>query len=1412
MSITQQEILQQLEAGFNAVSTPYAEFYLTLAQRIVAEIPPVSDNLTSTSATSPLSANQGRLLKGLVDALANSPAINALLLEGQNAGYFRSRANHTGTQLATTIEEDAAHRFVSDTEKSSWSAKLSAALIGAANGLAPLGADSLISSVYLPSYVDDVVEYANLAAFPSPGVNSKIYIAIDTNKQYRWSGSTYIEILSGAVQSVNGKTGIVNLVKADVGLSSADNTSDLNKPLSNAAIAALGSKADVSSTVTLSGTQTLTNKTLTAPRLNVGADLAGDMYVRHGDGSLTRIPLGSNGQILKVVNGIPQWTDTASTTLVVNAGSDQSITLPTATIQLAASIISGTVTSWLWERIAGPANYGINAEAAAFIPIRTFTIYPDAQGRALITGATYQAGDLIRLSGIFKSVNIQNLKGTSATERIYISNVPGEVLKIGDPNWSTGQSYAEALNLTPGCQYVTVWGTDVNSFLVEGPTGTGRESYKNVQAAEYSDNIRLCYMTIKNGGTGIDIKKIVQAPADPNSYGDARRIENIQIDNVIVENSYNEAMYLGNTFPYFNITTGAAYYPAAGEVPNPAIYQKPLALTNLKVFNCLIKNAGADGVQIARAIGVEAYKIRIESAGTRLDPSHSAGMIMGGSVENWHAYQNYISNTGGDGFQVFGAAGIVEDTLIDTTRFNNIFLRMETTGTTTVRKVTVLSPGAGSQCIRINGERGGITPVVVESSILVVPDTNRRIYLENGGAVSEGTGNNTNTKVNTYQDAQLDPNNYYLPATDPRGFRKTGDIGLSGTLGANIVTPNAASTLVNGLIEGTHVFRVTGTNSQGSASDTVQVVVSASQTVAPTANAGIDLSIELPDDSVTLNGSGSSAPGSFITGYLWEKVSGPAGGTITNPSGVTTTVTGLLEGTYVFRLTVTNAENLTGTDLTQVTVEAAPVTSPASWQQVQGYAASISAPNQYAMVYLPPNYDPLRVQKYPCFIHLHGQGELGTGTGANGIDKVKTTGAGLYFQSGDQPLDSIHIVPQLATSPGTWEDNWTQAARTWSIANYNVDTARMYIGGYSLGNSGACLSLKNHADQWAAVFGASGDTQYIIGSNASLVVNGVRVADVPYRHAVGSQDTAATNGFKVMDTQGGLATPPKYSVLVDYYFGFGHVAAIWNDRLYNRKNRTGGGGTASWDYIEWCLRYKANDPLFSATSYVAIAETSNDIRDYFQALKYVNDLSASASKTALLGRLANVFTIIKTGHRIVLLDLGTGTAVANWNKASFTGSQGTLSNMVDIDGNVTSMEFNMFFQQWTPPNQNMDYNLSWYGIDKNVLSDAFRVYNGATGQTAPSVWKLKGLTGSTVDLYPIYGLRKGDSEQTGRKSALTITINGTLHTLNDAMQNTTKLPKIAGIVPVANQIDLNLKSVEGNYQADVMGFIIIENL
>ena len=65
---------------------------------------------------------------------------------------------------------------------------------GSNNGVAELDSTGKVLSSQLPSYVDDVLEYATLANFPTTGETGKIYIAINTNLTYRWTGTAYTEI------------------------------------------------------------------------------------------------------------------------------------------------------------------------------------------------------------------------------------------------------------------------------------------------------------------------------------------------------------------------------------------------------------------------------------------------------------------------------------------------------------------------------------------------------------------------------------------------------------------------------------------------------------------------------------------------------------------------------------------------------------------------------------------------------------------------------------------------------------------------------------------------------------------------------------------------------------------------------------------------------------------------------------------------------------------------------------------------------------------------------------------------------------------------------------------------------------------------------------------------------------------
>lgn len=79
---------------------------------------------------------------------------------------------------------------------------------GSANGVASLDGNGKVPSSQLPSYVDDVVEgYYYNGQFYTDSAHTqlitpetgKIYVDLNTNKTYRWGGTTYVEISQSTI-------------------------------------------------------------------------------------------------------------------------------------------------------------------------------------------------------------------------------------------------------------------------------------------------------------------------------------------------------------------------------------------------------------------------------------------------------------------------------------------------------------------------------------------------------------------------------------------------------------------------------------------------------------------------------------------------------------------------------------------------------------------------------------------------------------------------------------------------------------------------------------------------------------------------------------------------------------------------------------------------------------------------------------------------------------------------------------------------------------------------------------------------------------------------------------------------------------------------------------------------------------
>ena len=368
-----------------------------LSIAVAADFPTLNQNTTGNAATATNVAYSG--LTGTVPtwnqnttgSAATLTTARTIAITGDvtyTSGSFDGSANITGTATLASVGTAGTYTKVTTDVKG----RVTSGTTLVAADIPALDAAKIttgtIDAARLPSYVDDVLEGVNLAAFPVTGETGKIYVALDTNKTYRWSGSAYVYITSGAVDSVAGKTGVVTLVKADVGLDSVDNTADSAKSVASAATlttartingvsfngsAAITVTANTTNTLTigtglsgasfngsgavtiaidstvatLTGTQTLTNKTLTSPTIN--NTVLGGTVSAGGT-------VGTNGQVLISTGTGVQWG---------SAGGGGDVTL-TGTQTLTNKTLNGVV-------LTGAVTAGGNTGANGYILTSTGT-------------------------------------------------------------------------------------------------------------------------------------------------------------------------------------------------------------------------------------------------------------------------------------------------------------------------------------------------------------------------------------------------------------------------------------------------------------------------------------------------------------------------------------------------------------------------------------------------------------------------------------------------------------------------------------------------------------------------------------------------------------------------------------------------------------------------------------------------------------------------------------------------------------------------------------------------------------------------------------------------------------------------------------------------------------------------------
>ena len=190
-------------------------------------------NITAGNSYNDLTLTEGAKIVGNTSSGGGELEITLTEPLVKSVKYLDTNTNYTtpytpqydGSPANKKYVDDQISLYINDTQGYVDTNFVKNSAKGAAGGVASLDSTGKVPSSQLPSYVDDVIEgyYYNGNFYidsahtqlitPETG---KIYVDLDTNKSYRWGGTTYVEISQSTIHKFVG-TFTVNTLEGTTG-------------------------------------------------------------------------------------------------------------------------------------------------------------------------------------------------------------------------------------------------------------------------------------------------------------------------------------------------------------------------------------------------------------------------------------------------------------------------------------------------------------------------------------------------------------------------------------------------------------------------------------------------------------------------------------------------------------------------------------------------------------------------------------------------------------------------------------------------------------------------------------------------------------------------------------------------------------------------------------------------------------------------------------------------------------------------------------------------------------------------------------------------------------------------------------------------------------------------------------------
>jgi hypothetical protein len=441
-------------------------------------------------------------------------------------------------------------------------------------------------------------------------------------------------------------------------------------------------------------------------------------------------------------------------------------------------------------------------------------------------------------------------------------------------------------------QYVRITGTGDPNFkygFYIRTASKGSAMYVN------DSDIEIDHVEIANAGFAGIMSKI-EAKCDNAEYHRGNFVmRNMSYHDLYIHGTRGEGIYIGSSY-----YTGRDY--GCGKVYSHEIH-------GLRVYNNIIENTGADGLQIGCATkDVEVYNNVIRNYGH--DPfsvSQDFGLIINPGTTG-KFYNNQIFDGKGIAMMVLGIGDIY--------LYNNLLVRPGADGIF-IDERSPLLPNSGYHVFNntiVNPGRDGIR-MYSKNSV-----GNR--FINNIVAEPKSLSLNYHSKDQYLYLISTDikytaSNNLFVPKISDVKFVNPG----SGNYQLQESSPAVDKGMSFGTIFNFDLMRTP--RPQGTSFDIGAYEFSGNlrtTNALPVVSAGTNRTITLPTNSITLTGKASDTDGT-ITSVNWTKVSGPSA-SMSGTSSLSLALSNLVEGSYTFRLTATDNAGASAYSDVMVTVKA----------------------------------------------------------------------------------------------------------------------------------------------------------------------------------------------------------------------------------------------------------------------------------------------------------------------------------------------------------------------------------------------------------------------------------------------------------------------------------------------------------